>query len=357
MVERHRLAGLDALRGFAAMAVVLYHYTTWYAEEMGGHGGSGISFTFPQGHFGVELFFILSGFVIFLTLDRHPTLGAFIRARLLRLYPAFLACLLVAVLADPGAVSAAQLAANLTMAPELLGARAIDGSYWSLAYELVFYALAALCVIRLGWRAPELPCAGWLLVALALRLSDWDVEHRWLERVTAAWFAHLFVIGIMLFRIHAGQAGRMTWLVLAVAVEIAFLGPHWAAQPIAPWAYGLMITGFAGLVALAASPVGDALAIAPLRFLGTISYPLYLVHQTPGFILIARLEDAGLDAHAAIGIAVGASILAAWLVTRWVEAPLRARLASLAASNWITLVPGLVNNGRPTATAPGPSTP
>lgn len=322
MTDRSRLAGLDALRGIAAMAVVLYHYTAWYAEEMGGHAPPGSSLFVTFGHFGVELFFIISGFVIFLTLSRTNSVAGFARSRFTRLYPAFVTAILVTLAVDASGVSAWRVLANLTMAPELIGARPIDGSYWSLQYELVFYVLAAFCVLVMRWRAPEIPCAVWLAVALAVRLSGWDLEFRTLERLSLAWFAHLFVIGIMLFRLHAGQATRLSWVVLAVALEMAFLGPHWAFQPISPIAYGLMIAGFAALVWFAVTPHGGMLAIPPLRFLGRVSYPLYLVHQAPGFILIARLEAMGVPPDLAIGIAIAAAILLAWAITDLVEAQL-----------------------------------
>ncbi len=359
MTDRSRLAGLDALRGIAAMAVVLYHYTAWYAEEMGGHAPPGSSLFVPFGHFGVELFFIISGFVIFLTLrqrrqtsasarrqgfqkkqmprscstqpidsinveqalSRSDSVVGFARSRFARLYPAFLTAILVTLAVDASGVSAWRVLANLTMAPELIGARPIDGSYWSLQYELVFYVLAAFCVLVMRWRAPEIPCAVWLAVALAVRLSGWDLEFRTLERLSLAWFAHLFVIGIMLFRLHAGEATRLSWVVLAVALEMAFLGPHWAFQPINPIVYGLMIAGFATLVWFAVTPRGGMLAIPPLRFLGRVSYPLYLVHQAPGFILIARLEAMGVPPDLAIGVAITAAILLAWAITDLVEAP------------------------------------
>lgn len=323
MKQGVRLAGLDALRGVAALAVVLYHVTTWYAEEMGGHPDPGPVLTLPFGHFGVELFFIISGFVIFMTLQRCHALADFATARLIRLYPGFLACLCLALLVSLTTVTPYQVLANITMMPEILGARAIDGSYWSLAYELVFYALAGFCVLVMRWRTPEPACAVWIAVALAIRLSGLDLEFRLLERLTAAWFAHLFIIGIMLFRIHAGQATKLTWVLLLVGLEVAFLGPHWAFQPISPLVNGAMIAGFTALVWFSASPRGEALAIPPLRFLGRISYPLYLVHQAAGFQLIASLEAAGVEANLAIATTIAAAILAAWGITDLIEAPAR----------------------------------
>jgi peptidoglycan/LPS O-acetylase OafA/YrhL len=292
------------LRGVAALAVVLYHFTAWYGHGAAGHPAPGPSWVFTRGHFGVELFFIISGFVICLTLERARTARDFAAARIARLYPAFLACLLITLSAGlafgaPPPTPTA-LIANATMLPELFGARMIDGSYWSLLYEVVFYSLAAICLLVLRWRAIEALCA--------------------------AWFAHLFVIGVMLFRMHAGQANRWTVVVLIAALECVFLGPHWSFAPVSVIGYALMIWGFAALVWVAVSPWGRFLAIAPLRFLGRISYPLYLVHQAAGFLLIGALEAWGASPDAAIGAAILAALLIAWGVHAWIEVPAQARL-------------------------------
>ncbi|MGE0225323.1 MAG: acyltransferase family protein [Acetobacteraceae bacterium] len=324
-----RLHGLDALRGFAAVAVVLYHYTAWFGHDGDPHVAPGPSAVFGRGHFGVELFFVISGFVIFMTLDRTESLRAFIVARVLRLYPGFLACMAVTLLVtaalDPAPLSPGRLLANLTMAPELFGTRPIDGSYWSLLYEFVFYALAALCCLVLGCRRPEIPCAIWLAAALTIRLSGLNLACKPLEQLTAAWFAHLFIIGIMLFRIHAGRATVLTWLLLLLALETALFGPHFVFQPTPRIVYGGIILGFAGLVWFAATPAGCALAVRPLRVLGQISYPLYLVHQAAGFLVIARLEAAGFTADAAIGTAILLSVGVAWVIHRGVERPAQRR--------------------------------
>ena len=80
-----RLGSLDALRGLAALGVVLFHYLPYY-HEMYGHGfalwpwlNHGLSF----GRYGVHLFFILSGFVIFMTLERNAHAGWFGGSRFL----------------------------------------------------------------------------------------------------------------------------------------------------------------------------------------------------------------------------------------------------------------------------------
>src|ERR1700722_11754073 len=93
---QNRLRGIDSLRGLAAMAVVLFHYTTCY-DFWFGRTGSGLLFYLPKGCFGVQLFFIISGFVRFKTLDRPPDLKTFAVARSARLYPPFFICVTIAL--------------------------------------------------------------------------------------------------------------------------------------------------------------------------------------------------------------------------------------------------------------------
>ena len=79
--DRGRLVELDALRGIAAVVVVLYHLTYW--NDAAGQA----PFSVFWGHYGVELFFIISGFVIFMTLAQARDLRAFAVSRVARLYP------------------------------------------------------------------------------------------------------------------------------------------------------------------------------------------------------------------------------------------------------------------------------
>ena len=78
-VSQARVVELDALRGLAALAVVAFHYTTHYGNEVGHLGDMPVSFDF--GNYGVELFFLISGFVIFMTLERTRTAMDFVVSR------------------------------------------------------------------------------------------------------------------------------------------------------------------------------------------------------------------------------------------------------------------------------------
>jgi peptidoglycan/LPS O-acetylase OafA/YrhL len=319
-----RLYGLDALRGLAATAVMLFHYNLWYREVGGGRETPFLTTVFLHGQFGVELFFIVSGFVIFMTLERTGTLSAFASVRFARLYPAFATCLLVtlavfALLGQPPSLpNYRQILANASMMPELFGYGGLDGSYWTLLYEIVFYALAATVCIGLGWREPELPCAGWLAVALVVRLTG---QHGIIEQLTAARFAHLFVIGVLLYRIRVGRGTPLTGFLLVTAPLFAMFGPTWFFRPLSIPFYISIVGGLALLVWLASDPNARILRNGTLQFLGRISYPLYLVHQSAGYVVISRLHAAGFAPDAAITATAGLAILTAWAISWGVEYP------------------------------------
>jgi peptidoglycan/LPS O-acetylase OafA/YrhL len=82
-----RLLELDGLRGLAALSVVLYHYTYMY-NQFFGHRTKPLA-TFSRGMFGVDLFFIISGFVILMTVSRADNVLDFVVSRLSRIYPVY----------------------------------------------------------------------------------------------------------------------------------------------------------------------------------------------------------------------------------------------------------------------------
>src|SRR2546423_3808210 len=120
--SRHRLAELDALRGVPVLMVLAYHYTTRFGELF---PLAAAPASFPFGAYGVELFFVISGFVIFMTLDRSERPADFLPARFSRLYPAYWAAVLTTtsvlwLFNGPlPAPPASQVAVNLTLLPAL----------------------------------------------------------------------------------------------------------------------------------------------------------------------------------------------------------------------------------------------
>jgi len=154
-----RLAFVDGLRGIAALAVVVQHTVSYYwpSFEVFSVGRFGL------GAFAVTLFFLCSGFVIPVSLDRHNSLVQFWIGRVCRLYPLYW-CSVGAALAlglvghfplpRQGDALGQTTALNLTMIQMLLGVPNLIGDYWTLCFEMLFYLLISLLfLLRLHRRS------------------------------------------------------------------------------------------------------------------------------------------------------------------------------------------------------------
>ncbi|MGG5890179.1 acyltransferase family protein [Falsiroseomonas sp. HC035] len=333
-----RVAELDALRGIAALAVVLTHYLDRY-DELHGHVTDPL-FYLPWGDRGVQLFFVISGFVIFMTLQRarHPM--DFIVSRFSRLYPGYWAAIIVTTL-TVHALDVAyyqrpmqDVVLNFTMLQKLsfIPADDIEGAYWTLYVELWFYA-GMLALFTLGLlRHIE----AFLLLGLSASLAWWAGEEWggagfWGWNLTTTFglvFNQIpfFVIGIGLYRIYMQERPRMALLIILAALAcITVLHPleYVGAALVAIGAFALVLTGRAGFLR---QPV--------LIWLGAISYSLYLVHNFAGRALILRLqEDAGWSANVSIAAALVASLIVATVLTYLVERPAQ-RVIRLAYAHW-----------------------
>ncbi|MFI5781330.1 acyltransferase family protein [Nocardia sp. NPDC051570] len=294
-----RFEFLDALRGLAALAVVIQHSSErlWpgYFRFSVAH--------FGLGQFGVFVFFIVSGFIIPASLERGRSLGAFWVGRFLRLYPLFWACLIAAMIlhsihrydlpTDFLAHPALEFSKNLTMVQFFLGGPDIQvvGASWSLSYELAFYlflsllligrlnrrsiplAVLALCLIAPGAALPpallngthanvitrSMVAVATILVAVVFARLAAD-RHAALAAIllafitvplvlnqpgesvlTFGYFATMFV-GTVLYRMTSGEiSARRGWAVFGFAVCVIF-GISLFIEPYSDQATGVMVT-------------------------------------------------------------------------------------------------------------------
>lgn len=321
MTTDRRLGQIDALRGIAALLVVLFHFTSKY-QELYGHT-SPLMFSLPWGHLGVNLFFMISGFVIFMTLSRTVQAADFLVSRFSRLYPAYWVAVLLtfgltSLLGLPGkTVDIGTALLNLSMVHGFANVPHVDGVYWTLEVELLFYAWALLA-FRLG----GLPRVHVLLaLLLALRLSYFCLEQ--FAQVSLPYIAYRLLIlqyipwfaaGIMVFRLGSGMDSSRrdgALLILAVTVLAIVESPT----------MGALAMLFSLLMWAAARGALRPLAHPLLVWLGAISYTLYLLHENIGWALIRRAQQAGVEAHVSIALALVVSLLLATALTRWVEQP------------------------------------
>jgi len=127
MGNKNRLTSLDALRGIAALGVVLYHFTSLFAIKF---SYTELSAIFPSGYshlgrYGVELFFIISGFVISMSIENSNNVYRFFVSRFSRLFPTFWAAVFISsvfIWAFNGQFDLVVFLKNLTMIPNFIGA-------------------------------------------------------------------------------------------------------------------------------------------------------------------------------------------------------------------------------------------
>ena len=144
--SRTRLKQLDSLRGFAALWVVIFHFSfgtkRWFEADEQTKGASIAPFlTNLEGLIPVYLFFIISGFVILMTLEQRQNLADFVVSRFARLFPAYWTCLAITIavaVAWPMSVqpiSPVVVLGNITMLQDFLAIQHIESVYWSLSVE------------------------------------------------------------------------------------------------------------------------------------------------------------------------------------------------------------------------------
>lgn len=313
---KKRLQELDALRGLGALAVVIFHYSVRFHQLF--PSVRHVPFAFAGGNYRVYLFFAISGFAIFFTLDKVKSAGDFIVARVARLYPAYWTAILLTLAAEYlGHITALEIpygavAANFTMFQGFAFLPAVDGAYWTLTVELAFY----MCMIGL-WAACGLQRMEWLLAGwLAVKWIWWaapDLPER-MVMILLLRYICFFGIGIIAYRIWSGkrswvqQGPILAWLfftcytldgvklfLIAAALAMLFFG---------------LLKGWL-----------QFLCVRPLLWLGTISYSLYLVHQHIGFVIMLKADAMGLAPGYGFGLAMAAALILAFMINRLVEEP------------------------------------
>src|SRR6266850_537084 len=296
-----RLYGLDVLRFSAAVSVFVYHQviTSVRAAETIGFPQTNafISEIGRYGNIGVHAFFILSGFVIFATALKTDSAGFFI-SRFVRIMPTFVLCALVSMLAAGPSLgrqeaSFALYTSNVAFVPQAFGFEWIDTVFWTLRYEVHFYAFVFLLLITNQLRRMAWPLT-WLWLTVA-GLQVLGVLPNILRQVLAADFAPLFIIGIGLWwSLEKPTPARVLLVVVATFVAVVGELPRIASNE-AGIQLAINRWIMCGLIAVLPFVFLIALRL-PLRrvgrlcyFAGGISYPLYLLHNNLSVALMPKL--------------------------------------------------------------------
>jgi peptidoglycan/LPS O-acetylase OafA/YrhL len=319
-----RATEIDFLRFIAAVSVMFYHFT--YRRTQGGDSVfPGVDAVTRYGYLGVNLFFMISGFVIMWSaLGRSPS--SFVRSRFLRLYPTFWLCMAITVgvvyALTGGLFTIEALAKNATMLAGYLNADYVDGVYWTLQLELKFYALVFLMLVLGASEHAERCVFAWLAAAVCAEHLPFLSPLRMLVIYPYGFF---FIAGALFFfsRRDGWAIGRSMALLIclayscraAVIERTGFLfdarAPDTAVVVIA---IVLLYVCFAFLATRSWSKYFGRWAVT----LGALTYPIYLLHNRGGKLLMDRLEHV-LPLGLALIIVLVLVFSVAWLLVLFVE--------------------------------------
>jgi peptidoglycan/LPS O-acetylase OafA/YrhL len=297
---RDRLPELDLLRFCAAFSVAIYHLCKWPA------GGDALRSVAQLGFLGVQIFFVISGFVILMTAE-HRTPIEFAKSRISRLYPTFWISVIVTSAAlwirgdDP---PPAMIGANLTMIAPVFHQDFVDPVYWTLVVELRFYALVLLLLLFGQMRRIELWLGVWVA---ALCLSHLPLTpplprqlFHGLQWASLVDYGSLFAAGCYFYLVRTRGPSLRRFIPLGICLVLSIIDVCTVQDGSSyPWS-SAQIDAMAIVVAL----IYAAFVMLSLRawqlpvhpiwpWLGGLTYPLYLFHAQFGRILWGALPGSG----------------------------------------------------------------
>ena len=343
-----RIQFLDGLRGIAILMVVLYHtyssaweaFTPFYAA----------SYDFPLikfGDLGVPLFFIISGFVIVMTLEKCQSLSEFMFKRWLRLFPAMLiATLLILVTAPlftarplgevklmdslPGLTFVSHFFYKTVIGPEM---SVLENGFWSLFVEVKFYLLAGWLYFLIGQKRMIMALVIMFFTFMAFGLIQSRLHPETATTIAAmldsldykyyGWFA----AGALFYRYFTSKH----MLTFAAAVFMALLSARTWGGLMSPTMVAFIVIIGIFSAAMVSEKLQKILSNKVLTFTGFISYPLYLIHENATVSSIVQLHQQfeWVNVYVLSLLPLGLCVLASWLMAAYWEPMLRAFLKKI----------------------------
>ncbi len=297
----NRIYEIDILRFVAATIVFFFHST------FRGNYYELYSFDFPTlslfskyGFLGVDLFFIISGFVILMSVqNKAPT--TFFQSRFIRLYPCFwfgvTFTALVCYFFGPEIFQPKfwQYLVNMTMLAGFVGVPEIDGVYWTLYVEIKFYTMVFLIML-----IKKLDYFIYFLYAwMCLSIVNYLIAIPWtIKNILILNWAHYFIAGCVFYLIRRNGLKPSYLILLATSYIIAMLRVASRAQSMqnnydaffSPLICSLLISVFFIVISLCSLKKIDLSRYGKHAVvMGALSYPMYLLHHHVGFIYIEHL--------------------------------------------------------------------
>ena len=310
MISKKRLYQIDLLRILSAFFVLMYHYTFrgFMSKKYLFVEYPFLSKFFKDGYLGVSLFFMISGFVILMSVQ-NKTISGFVKSRFLRLYPAYWVCLLVSFFtilifgAPYLTVSFFDLFSNFTMFNGFLKLPYVDGAYWSLLVEMKFYILMFLFILLKGKYNFKVDYFIILYILLSLISMISDIHPYKLYTIVNYFltfkYSSFFISGMIFYMIYKVGLNFKYLLQLLICYSMSIF---WSLKEvnIMENQYNLdfsetvtiiYVSVFYIVMFLISTGKLEVLNRKVFLKFGVLTYPLYLLHQNIGYIILNKFSN------------------------------------------------------------------
>ncbi|MBQ3426765.1 MAG: acyltransferase [Clostridia bacterium] len=316
-----RIYGFDYIRGISAILIMLYHYTVHYYDsyyDMGiEHGRMGVWW----GCYAVSAFFMLSAYLTVCNLRENENAGRFLLKRAIRLYPTYWAAIIITtvltlVFEANKFIGVVPTLINFTTLQGFLNVKSVDGVYWTLRCELLFYVLIAIVIKLKMVKRTDIVCSIWLAVAVCYKIA---VAHFGKNVIFSACDlfimtkqAPAFVLGVSAAAIVKNKKSIHAYINSAAALYLSGMIYR-----------TLFIAIVLILMIIFASSNWKFKYDKPIVYIASISYPLYLLHQRMGYIILRsfNVTEYGIKAGIVTALCVVIGILTASMLHTFVEIP------------------------------------
>lgn len=297
-IAKKKIWGLDVLRICAIVGIMLYHY--FFIGVIQGFYSSDVFFPLAfWGELGVDVFFILSGFLILFSSEGRSC-GQFLLARGRRIYPTFILCSLITLFTGilmPNTYVrdlVIRWLKSLTMFSDVLwGGDTLSSIYWTLMVEVKFYLLVAVVIkCRIWERRKYRLLLGWLL--LSLLNNDWLHNH-FVSTLFITDYAGHFCLGLVACLWLRGERHKAMPVITTISLWLIFRNvigyTTWIRGIYPDLAYSdidimfgvlVIVAGF--ILAIQKFEIGEWLK-KPVAALSSISFTFYLLHADFGYFI------------------------------------------------------------------------
>lgn len=344
--QSKRFYQIDLLRFIAAMGIVLAHYLFrgYRADNLSVISFEELGDWMKYFFVFIDLFFIISGFVITLSI-RGKTLREYVKSRVLRVFSVYWVCALITYLvivlfgAPRFNASFTQFLANLTLMHDLMDIEALDGVYWTMVIEVKFYLLSAVYVAIQHFKKVTIEACAYLWLGLS-------VLYVFFSHTTIMFLANLalilewapaFIAGMLMARMYktnkitvVNGMALITCVLLSVYHRLHFImgaAMYFKTDASEPLVVGLVVLMYL-LVFLIVRNKLKFLNKPFFIYLGILTYPLYLLHQNIGYIIFNNLNEY-LNKYVILSFTILFMLVLSYILNRYVEAPITKYLNSI----------------------------